>query len=225
MKDPSQQGERFLRVHELFRSIQGESTFVGLPCTFVRLAGCHQHCRWCDTPEALKPSAGRVLSRSTVLSQALSFETELIEVTGGEPLLQLGTVPLLAELCDAGRTVLLETSGSVDVSAVDRRVHKIMDLKTPSSGACDHNRFANLAYLSTGDEIKFVLGDRADYEWMCETLRCHQLAELPVALLASVVWGQLDPAQLASWVLADGLPVRVQVQLHKVLWGPDSQGV
>lgn len=215
--------EDTLVVHEIYASVQGESTFAGLPCTFVRLTGCNLRCAWCDTPQAFY--GGTRLRRSEVLARALAFDTPLVELTGGEPLLQPGAIPLLAELCDAGRTVLVETSGEADVSRVDPRVHKIMDLKAPGSGESHRNRWSNLDHLTARDEIKFVLADRQDYEWMRSTIRERRLDALGVALLASCVWGRLAPADLVRWVLEDGLRVRVQVQLHKIIWGADAQGV
>jgi 7-carboxy-7-deazaguanine synthase len=209
-----------LLVHEIFTSIQGESTFVGLPCVFVRLGGCNLRCSWCDTPGSWE--GGRPLARAEVRSQALAPGIGLVELTGGEPLLQAGTVPLLRELCDAGRIVLLETNGSLDVSEVDPRVHKIIDLKTPSSGQHERVRFSNLRHLTARDELKFVLGDRADYEWMRQCIAERGLERLGAALLASCVWGRLDGRELCRWVLEDRLPVRIQVQLHKVLWGPNA---
>ena len=215
--------EDTLVVHEIYRSIQGESTFAGLPCAFVRLTGCNLRCTWCDTPQAFY--GGKRMRRDEVLERALALGTPLVELTGGEPLLQPGVIPLLRELCDAGRTVLVETSGEADVSRVDPRVHKIMDLKAPGSGESHRNRWSNLAALGQGDEIKFVLADRADYEWMRATVQERGLGSLGVALLASTVWGKLAPKDLVDWVLEDGLPVRVQVQLHKIIWGADTQGV
>lgn len=215
--------EDSLVVHEIYPSIQGESTFVGLPCTFVRLTGCNLRCAWCDTTQAFK--GGKRMRREDVLSQALSFGTQLVELTGGEPLLQPGAIPLLRELCDVGRTVLVETSGEADVSRVDPRVHKIMDLKCPGSGESHRNRYANLAHLSARDEIKFVLADRVDYEWMRAIIAERELGRIGCTLLASPVWGKLDPKDLVRWVLEDGIFVRVQVQLHKVIWGADTQGV
>jgi 7-carboxy-7-deazaguanine synthase len=215
--------EDTLVVHEIYRSVQGESTFVGLPCTFVRLTGCNLRCSWCDTPQAFH--GGTRMRRAEVLARALDLGTLLIELTGGEPLLQPGVFPLFGELCDAGRTVLVETSGEADVSRVDARVHKIMDLKAPGSGEGHRNRWSNLLCLTARDEIKFVLADRADYEWMRTTLRERDLPALGPALLASCVFGRLDPKDLVAWVLEDGLPVRVQVQLHKVIWGAAAEGV
>ncbi len=215
--------EDTLVVHEIYRSVQGESTFAGLPCTFVRLTGCNLRCTWCDTPQAFY--GGSRLRRSEVLHRALDLGTPLVELTGGEPLLQPGAIPLMRELCDAGRTVLVETSGEADVSRVDPRVHKIMDLKAPGSGESHRNRWSNLEHLGPRDEIKFVLSDRADYEWMRAAVREHALASRVPSLLASTVWGKLSPRNLVAWVLEDGLPVRVQVQLHKILWGAEAQGV
>jgi 7-carboxy-7-deazaguanine synthase len=215
--------EDTLVVHEIYRSIQGESTFVGLPCTFVRLTGCNLRCAWCDTPQAFYK--GTRMRRDEVKEKALALGTPLVELTGGEPLLQPGAIPLLAELCDAGKTVLVETSGEADVSKVDKRVHKIMDLKAPGSRESHRNRWSNLEHIGASDELKFVLQDRADYEWMRAAIAEHRLAELGATLLASPVWGALDPQELVDWVLADQLRVRVQVQLHKVIWGRDAQGV
>lgn len=215
--------EDSLVVHEIYASIQGESTFAGLPCTFVRLTGCNLRCAWCDTPQAFH--GGTRMRREEVLAKALAFGTPLVELTGGEPLLQPGAIPLLRELCDAGRTVLLETSGERDVSAVDARVHRIVDLKAPGSGEHARNRWENLPLLGRRDEVKFVLADRRDYEWMREVVREHRLGERVGAVLASCVFGSLEPKDLVAWVLEDGLAVRVQLQMHKYIWGRDAQGV
>ena len=191
--------EDTLVIHEIYASIQGESTFAGLPCTFVRTTGCNLRCVWCDTP--------------------------LVELTGGEPLLQPGVLPLLRELCDAGKTVLVETSGEADVSQVDPRVHKVMDLKCPGSGESHRNRWTNLEHIGPRDEIKFVLADRADYEWMRDVVRERRLPERTPNLLASTVFGKLATRDLVSWVLADKLAVRVQLQMHKYVWPADATGV
>jgi 7-carboxy-7-deazaguanine synthase len=212
-----------LVIHEIYASIQGESTFAGLPCTFVRTTGCNLRCAWCDTPQAFH--GGTRMLRSDVLARALSFGTALVELTGGEPLLQPGTLPLMAELCDAGRTVLVETSGEADVGQVDARVHKIMDLKCPGSGESHRNRWSNLFHIGPQDEIKFVIADRADYEWVRATLRERKLAERTPKLLASTVFGKLAPKDLVEWVLKDGLPLRIQLQMHKYVWGEDATGV
>jgi 7-carboxy-7-deazaguanine synthase len=215
--------EDTLVVHEIYPSIQGESTFAGLPCTFVRTTGCNLRCVWCDTPQAFH--GGTRMRREDVLARALFYSTPLVEVTGGEPLLQPAVFPLLSELCDAGRTVLVETSGEADVSRVDRRVHKVMDLKCPASGESHRNRWSNLAHIGPGDEIKFVLTDRVDYEWMRETIRTRRLTDRTPTLLASTVFGRLAPRDLVAWVLEDALAVRVQLQMHKYVWGPDASGV
>jgi 7-carboxy-7-deazaguanine synthase len=210
-------------IHEIYASIQGESTFAGLPCTFVRLSRCNLRCRWCDTPQAFE--GGTAMPAADVLEKALSFETPLVEVTGGEPLLQAGAIPLLRELCDAGRTVLLETSGERDISKVDPRVHRIVDFKAPGSDESHRNRWENVHYLTERDEVKLVLADRADYEWARSVIQDHGLADRVNAVLLSPVWGELDPKELVQWVLEDHLPARVQVQMHKVIWGADAEGV
>jgi 7-carboxy-7-deazaguanine synthase len=212
-----------IRVHEIYESIQGESTFAGLPCTFVRLSRCNLRCRWCDTPQAFE--GGTEMSRTDVLERALSFGTPLVELTGGEPLLQEGAFPLLRELCDAGRVVLLETSGERDISKVDPRVHRIMDLKAPGSGESGRNRWENIGHLTTRDEVKIVLADRADYEWAKGVIEEHGLRGRVKEVLLSPVWGELDPKDLVQWVLEDDLGVRVQIQMHKVIWDADTQGV
>jgi 7-carboxy-7-deazaguanine synthase len=165
------------------------------------------------------------MPRAEVLERALSFGTPLVELTGGEPLLQPGSLPLLAELCDAGRMVLLETSGERDVSKVDRRVAKIVDLKAPGSGECHRNRWENLSHLGPNDELKFVLAGREDYEWMRSVLAEHDLTSRVRAVLASCVFGALAPQKLVEWVLEDRLAIRVQLQMHKYVWSPDAQGV
>jgi 7-carboxy-7-deazaguanine synthase len=215
--------EETLVVHEIYRSIQGESSFAGLPCTFVRLTGCNLRCRWCDTPQAFY--GGTRMERSEVLRRALELSTPLVELTGGEPLLQPGALELLRELCDAGKTVLVETSGEADVSGVDPRVHKIMDLKAPGSGESHRNRWSNLEHLGDRDEIKFVLAGREDYEWMRRAIQERSLGTRGARLLAAPVWGELDPKDLVAWVLEDQLPVRVNLQLHKLVWGKDAEGV
>ena len=212
-----------IRIHEIYESIQGESTFAGLPCTFVRLSRCNLRCRWCDTPQAFE--GGTQLPRAQVLEKALSFGTPLVELTGGEPLLQPGAIPLLQELCDSGCTVLLETSGERDISGVDPRVHRIMDLKAPGSDESHRNRWENIEHLTQRDEVKVVLSDRADYDWAKAVIQEHDLASRVNAVLLSCVWGELNPKELVQWVLEDRLPVRVQVQMHKLIWDADTQGV
>jgi 7-carboxy-7-deazaguanine synthase len=215
--------EDTLVIHEIYASIQGESTFAGLPCTFVRTTGCNLRCVWCDTPQAFH--GGKRMRREEVLASALALGTPLVELTGGEPLLQPGTIPLMRELCDAGRTVLIETSGEADVSHVDERVHKIMDLKCPGSGESHRNRWSNLEHLTDRDEIKFVLASRQDYEWMRDVLRERKLTDRTKNLLVSTVFGRLHPRDVVGWVLEDKLPVRVQLQMHKYIWSPETTGV
>jgi 7-carboxy-7-deazaguanine synthase len=211
-----------LVVHEVYASLQGESTWAGLPCGFVRLSACHLRCSWCDTPHAFDEGARRSLD--DVVSEAHALGTKLVEITGGEPLLQPGVYPLMARLADLGHTVLLETSGSLDVSKVDPRVVKIVDVKCPGSGEVDANRWENLDVLSKRDEIKFVLADRADYEWARDTIRARGLEGRPGVLL-SVAHGLLAPADVARWMLEDKLDARFQLQMHKVLWDPTARGV
>jgi 7-carboxy-7-deazaguanine synthase len=215
--------EDTLVIHEIYASIQGESTFAGLPCTFVRTTGCNLRCVWCDTPQAFH--GGTRMKRGDVLARALALDTPLVELTGGEPLLQPGVLPLMRELCDAGKTVLVETSGEADVAGVDARVHKVMDLKCPGSGESHRNRWSNLEHLGPGDEVKFVLADRADYEWMRGVVRERRLAERTPNLLASTVFGKLATRDLVAWVLEDKLGVRVQLQMHKYVWPPEQTGV
>jgi 7-carboxy-7-deazaguanine synthase len=212
-----------LLIHEIYRSIQGETSFTGLPCTFVRLSACNLRCRWCDTPQAF--TGGTRLPRTEVLERALALGTQMVLVTGGEPLLQPGCWPLLAELCDAGKTVLLETSGERDISGIDARVHRIVDMKAPGSGEHQRNRYENLALLSGRDQVKFVLADRADYEWARELILRTQMATRAGEVLLSPVHGELDPKLLVNWSLEDALPVRIQLQLHKYIWSPQTQGV
>ncbi len=212
-----------LVVHEIYASIQGESSFVGVPCTFVRLTGCNLRCSWCDTPHAFH--GGERLECAEVVTRALSHGTPLVELTGGEPLLQAGALPLMRELCDAGRTVLIETSGERDISAVDPRVHRIVDFKCPGSGESHRNRYENIAHLTLRDEAKFVIADRADYDWARALIVREQLADRVSNVLLSPVHGQLDPKSLVEWALQDRLRARVQLQLHKYIWSADTTGV
>ncbi|HEY1192218.1 MAG TPA: radical SAM protein [Gemmata sp.] len=212
-----------LLVHEIYQSVQGESTFAGLPCVFVRTSVCDSRCRWCDTPHAF--TQGKRTPRAEVLAKALSFGCPLVEITGGEPLLQPDVLPLMAELCDAGKTVLLETSGAHDVAPVDPRVHIIMDLKCPDSGESHRNRWANLDALKPGDQIKFVIASRRDWDWVAETARAHRLDER-FACLVSCVFSSVKPVELVGWLLESGLHrVRLQLQMHKYIWDPAARGV
>ncbi|MET0284791.1 MAG: radical SAM protein [Polyangiales bacterium] len=212
-----------LMVHEIYASIQGESSFAGVPCTFVRTTGCNLRCSWCDTTQAFH--GGQKLSRADVLQRALAFQTPLVELTGGEPLLQAAVPTLLRELCDAGKTVLIETSGERDISVVDPRVHRIVDVKAPGSGEHERNRRENWQHLTQRDELKFVLKHRQDYEWSRALVREYSLHQRCNHVLFSPVHGVLDPKELVSWILEDTLPVRVNLQLHKYVWSPTQQGV
>jgi 7-carboxy-7-deazaguanine synthase len=212
-----------LRINEIFFSIQGESTWAGCPCVFVRLTGCNLRCRWCDTEYAFYE--GKQLSLREIVERVRVYECNLVEVTGGEPLLQKGVHGLFDLLLGNGFTVLVETSGERDLSIVDPRVIKIMDLKCPSSGESARNRVANLQYLSARDELKFVIGDRCDFEWACEVVRQHQLSGRVRAILMSPVFGALSPADLANWILQEHLPARMQIQMHKYIWSPHTRAV
>jgi 7-carboxy-7-deazaguanine synthase len=211
-----------LLVHEIYRSLQGESTFAGLPCVFVRLTACQMRCVYCDTPHAFVQ--GDVIELDKVVGQALDLGDNLVEITGGEPLLQPEVYPLMTRLADAGRTVLLETGGGIDISVVDPRVHIILDVKTPGSGEVEANVWSNFARLKPMDEIKVVVCDRADFEWAAEIVRQHNLT-LRCPVLFSAAFGQLSPAVLAGWILESRLPVRLQLQQHKLIWDPNARGV
>jgi 7-carboxy-7-deazaguanine synthase len=203
-----------LRVTETFVSLQGETSRVGLPTLFIRLSGCPLRCRWCDTPYSF--SGGDTTTLAALLARAAESGVRTVCVTGGEPLAQKNCLPLLAALCDAGYSVSLETSGALDIASVDPRVARIVDIKAPGSGEVDKNRWENLPALTAHDEVKFVLADRTDYDWAVGVLREQRIA-CPV--LFSPVADELPPGQLADWILADRLAVRMQVQLHKILWG------
>jgi len=212
-----------LLIHEIYRSIQGESTFAGLPCVFVRCAVCDSRCAWCDTPHAF--NQGERMTRAAVRERALSFACPLVEITGGEPLLQADVYPLMTELADAGKTVLLETSGAHDVGPVDPRIHIILDLKCPDSGESHRNRWANLDVLKLTDQIKFVIASRHDWDWAVDVIREHRL-EARFQCLVSGVFGAVEPIELVGWLLESGLDhVRFQLQLHKYVWHPAMRGV
>ena len=204
-----------LRVTEIFFSLQGEASRVGLPTVFVRLTGCPLRCGYCDTDYAFQ--GGAWMSLHDILGQVRTYPTRHVTVTGGEPLAQRDSLLLLKTLCDAGLDVSLETSGALDITGVDRRVARIVDIKTPGSGEVESNRWANLDDLTPRDEVKFVLCDAADYAWARQVMTEHRLVER-VAILFSPVHGRLQASVLADWILRDGLPVRLQVQLHKLLW-------
>jgi 7-carboxy-7-deazaguanine synthase len=210
-------------VKEVYLSLQGESSHQGLLCAFVRLTGCHLRCSYCDSAFAFYGGVRRKVA--DVVAEVKALGAPRVEVTGGEPLLQPGVYPLMQALLDAGLIVLLETSGAIDVRLVPPAVHKIVDLKTPSSGECDRNDLRVLDSMTARDELKFVIGDRADYDWSVRMMRDHRLDARPFALLFSPVFGKLDPRTLAEWVVADRLPVRFQLQQHKYVWPPDARGV
>jgi 7-carboxy-7-deazaguanine synthase len=207
-----------LRVSEIFYSLQGETTRVGLPTVFIRLTGCPLRCTYCDTTYAFE--GGETLTQAQVLEATAAFQAHFVTVTGGEPLAQKGCLRLLTALCDAGYSVSLETGGALDISAVDPRVSRILDIKTPGSGVADKNRWQNLDVLTAHDELKIVLCDEADYQWARDVLTERKLADKCPVLL-SVAHGGIEPAQLAGWILRDRLSVRLQVQLHKLLWGSE----
>lgn len=211
-----------LRVKELYRSIQGESSFAGWPCVFVRTVGCDIRCGYCDEPQAF--SGGETLDVDEVLARIAKLGTRLVELTGGEPLLQKAVPELVRRLCDAGYTVLVETGGHHDISVLDPRAHAIIDVKTPGSAMVAHNDLANLTRLRAGDELKFVLCDRADYDWALRMVRVHGLED-KVTVNFSPVHPGLDPRDLARWIQDDGLRVRLNLQLHKYIWGADVKGV
>ncbi len=226
-----------LRINEIFHSIQGESTYAGRPCVFVRLTGCHLRCAYCDTEYAFKEGETREID--AIFDEVIETGCDLVEITGGEPMLQARVHDLMARLCDAGLTVLIETSGAVDIDAdgaTDPRVVRIMDLKTPGSGESERNDMANIARLRAHDQVKFVICNRADYEWARALIHEHDLTSKCNAVLMSAVFEQptgleiagmaaLPMRDLAEWIIEDRLPVRMQAQLHKFIWDPQTRGV
>jgi 7-carboxy-7-deazaguanine synthase len=210
-----------LRVTEIFFSIQGESSHAGRPCVFVRLTGCNLRCTWCDSEYTF--TGGERMELDAVLDKVACYGCNLVEVTGGEPLAQAAAFPLIEALCDRGYEVLIETSGSIDITPVDRRAKLILDVKCPGSGEASKNRWENLDHLRPHDEIKFVVADREDYDFAWQVIEKHDLGRWTVLL--SPVWGKMDLQSLAEWMLADRVPARFQTQLHKLIWGPDVKGV
>lgn len=222
-KSPSPEPrDAWVRMTELYLSVQGESTHVGKPCVFVRLTGCNLRCVWCDSVFTF--TGGTWRSVDEVVAEAHSHGVRTVEVTGGEPLVQASAIPLMDRLLRLGHEVLLETSGSRPIDAVPEGVHIILDLKPPDSGEVDANLWSNLPLLKAKDEVKVVIASRRDYEWARDVVREHNLPDrCPV--LFSPAWGQVAPKDLIAWILEDGLDVRFQMQLHKVVWGPDELGV
>lgn len=212
-----------LTVNEIYQSIQGESTFAGLPCVFVRLTFCDLRCSWCDTEYAFYE--GTKMPLEEIIAAVDKFGCPLVELTGGEPLLQPAAPALMAGLLDKGYQVLLETAGHRDISAVDKRVVRIMDLKCPDSGMSDKNRWENIAQLTANDEVKCVIASRADYEWAREKVLQYDLPNKVRAVLFSAVFDRIEPRQIVDWLLADKLPVRFQLQMHKFIWNPKQTGV
>jgi 7-carboxy-7-deazaguanine synthase len=205
-----------LRITEIFYSLQGEAATAGLPTVFIRLTGCPLRCGYCDTEYAFQ--GGEWMEQDDILARVAEYAPQYITVTGGEPLAQKPCIQLLQGLCAAGYSVSLETSGALDIASVDPRVSRVMDLKTPGSGEVERNRLENLALLTVNDQVKFVICDREDYKWARELVHEHQL-ERVCGVLFSPAYEQQDAAELADWILADRLPVRLQIQLHKILWG------
>jgi 7-carboxy-7-deazaguanine synthase len=224
-EQPVAAGESLV-LNEIFYSIQGESSFAGQPCVFVRLTGCDLRCTYCDTEYAFYE--GKRRSLDAIIAEVAAHPCRLVEITGGEPLLQKRVHALMTRLCDLGYTVLIETSGAHDISAVDARVHRIMDLKCPGSGESARNRMENLPLLQARDEVKFVIGSREDYDWARGQVLAGQdgWAARVNAILFSPVFGKVTPLELATWILADALPrVRMQIQMHKIIWEPNRRGV
>jgi 7-carboxy-7-deazaguanine synthase len=212
-----------LRINEIFYSIQGEGTRAGEPCVFVRLTGCGLRCTYCDTEYAF--FEGEDMPLGAVIEKVRSYNCKLVELTGGEPLEQEGGFVLMKALCDEGYKVMVETGGHIDISKVDKRVKRIVDMKTPSSGMMKRNLYSNIEHLTQKDEVKFVIGDREDYEWSKEQLELFSLDKKVSCVLFSPVAGKLALEKLADWILADHLPVRFQIQLHKIIWPGVERGV
>ncbi len=211
-----------LKINEIYKSIQGESSYSGLPCAFIRLTGCHLRCTWCDTAYAFYD--GEEMSIDQVIDRVQKLGVQLVELTGGEPLLQEDVIVLVKRLIDLNFQVLIETSGAVSLEGLDTRSIKVVDIKCPGSGMLDKMMWENLEYLSVRDEVKFVILDRQDFDWACQMVRQHDLLK-KCSVLFSPVFGKLDPQQLTQWILKTQLPVRLQLQIHKYIWNPQMRGV
>ncbi|MBX2989934.1 MAG: radical SAM protein [Bacteroidetes bacterium] len=211
-----------LIVNEIFFSIQGESGFAGMPCVFVRLTGCNLRCVWCDTEYAFYE--GRQMSMEEILAKVESYNCKLVEVTGGEPLVQEGVHDLMTTLCDRGFEVLLETSGSISIAGVDSRVRRIVDIKCPGSGMVKENLWENIEFLTAQDEVKFVVGSKDDFQWTVDVIRRYEL-EKKCPIFLSPVFGDVQPIELADWILESGIPARLQLQMHKYIWEPETRSV
>ena len=210
-----------MRITEIYQSIQGESSYAGLPCVFVRTTGCDLRCSWCDSEFTF--TGGTTMSLDEITSVVEKYNCELVELTGGEPLLQHDIYELATTLADSGHTVLIETGGHRDISKLDPRVIRIMDLKCPASGECEKNLWSNLEHLRSVDEVKFVIADRGDYEWALKTIREHGLEDR-VKILMSAAFGLINSNQIVAWMLEDKLRARFQLQLHKYIWPPEARG-
>ena len=211
-----------LKVNEIYFSIQGESSFAGLPCVFVRLTGCNLRCVWCDTEYAFYEGEWKSLDQ--IVAEAAQFGCQLVELTGGEPLLQKESFALVDKLVEAGFKVLIETGGSISLEKLNPEAIKIMDIKCPGSQMAHKNYWENINYLTPKDEVKFVLADRADYDWAVDIMRKHQL-DIKATVLFSTVFGAIEPVKVVEWILQDKLPVRFQLQMHKFIWHPETKGV
>jgi 7-carboxy-7-deazaguanine synthase len=211
-----------MRITEIYKSIQGESSYAGLPCVFVRTTGCDLRCSWCDSEFTF--TGGTRMTIDEIMAEVEKYDCQLIELTGGEPLLQPDIYELATRLADKGHTVLIETGGHRDISNLDPRVIRIMDLKCPRSGECEKNLWSNLGHLRPADEVKFVIADRIDYEWTLKTIREHELEDR-VKILISTAYGDVRPEQVVAWMLEDRLRARFQLQLHKYIWPPDARKV
>lgn len=212
-----------LKINEIYYSIQGESTAAGLPCVFVRLTYCNLRCTYCDTEYAFYD--GKEMAIAEIINEVKKYDCKLVEITGGEPLVQMDEcLSLMKQFCDEGFEILIETGGSFSIKNIDLRVKINMDLKCPSSGMEKKNLYENVNYLKQSDELKFVIGNREDYDWTLDVMKKHQL-ESKCKILFSVVFGKLEPVQLVNWILKDKLNVRFQLQMHKFIWHPETKGV